>query len=115
MEKLAGDLLLGLKFVRLEILSTSFIDFLYEELGELKSRWPERVNVLYFCSLRGKLPDTSKLMTADDIVRLKRCILGAQVTGTVSLYSVNVFIVFSSFSSHVFLDSYLHFILLISS
>ena len=38
MEKLAGDLLLGLKFVRLEILSTSFIDFLYEELGELRSR-----------------------------------------------------------------------------
>ena len=38
MEKLAGDLLLGLKFVKLEILSTSFIDFLYEELGELGSR-----------------------------------------------------------------------------
>ena len=38
MEKLTGDLLLGLKFVRLEILSTSFIDFLYEELGELRSR-----------------------------------------------------------------------------
>ena len=38
MEKLAGDLLLGLTFVRLEILSTSFIDWLYEELGELKSR-----------------------------------------------------------------------------
>ena len=38
MEKLAGDLLLGLKFVRLEILSISFIDFLYEELGELRSR-----------------------------------------------------------------------------
>ena len=38
MEKLAGDLLLGLKFVRLEILSTSFIDFLYEEFGELRSR-----------------------------------------------------------------------------
>ena len=36
-EKLAGDLLLGLKFVELEILSTSFIDFLYEELGELRS------------------------------------------------------------------------------
>ena len=35
MEKLAGDLLLGLKFVKLEILSTSFIDFLYDELGEL--------------------------------------------------------------------------------
>ena len=28
MEKLAGDLLVGLKFVKLEILSTSFIDFL---------------------------------------------------------------------------------------
>ena len=38
MEKLAGDLLLGLKFVKLEILSTSFIDFLYDELGELRSR-----------------------------------------------------------------------------
>ena len=38
MEKLAGDLLLGLKFVKLEILSTSFIDFLYEELGELRLR-----------------------------------------------------------------------------
>ena len=38
MEKLAGDLLLGLKFVKLEILLTSFIAFLYEELGELRSR-----------------------------------------------------------------------------
>ena len=38
MEKLAGDLLLGLKCVKLEILSTSFIYFLYEELGELRSR-----------------------------------------------------------------------------
>ena len=39
MEKLAGDLLLGLKFLRLEILPTSFIDFLYEGLGELRSRY----------------------------------------------------------------------------
>ena len=38
MEKLAGDLLLELKFVDLEILSTSFIYFLTEELGELRSR-----------------------------------------------------------------------------
>ena len=38
MEKLAGDLLLGLKFVKLEILSTSSIDFLYDKLGELRSR-----------------------------------------------------------------------------
>ena len=38
MEKLAGGLLLGLKFVELEILSTSFIDFLYDNLGELRSR-----------------------------------------------------------------------------
>ena len=38
MEKFAGDLLLGLKFVKLEILSTSFIDFLYDKLGELRSR-----------------------------------------------------------------------------
>ena len=38
MEKLAGDLLLGLKFVRLEILSTKLIDFLYDKLGELRSR-----------------------------------------------------------------------------
>ena len=36
MEKLAGDLLLGHKFVKLEILSTSFIDFLYDKLGELR-------------------------------------------------------------------------------
>ena len=35
--------MLELKFVRLEILSTSFIDFLYEELGELRSSGPERV------------------------------------------------------------------------
>ena len=35
MEKLTGDLLLELKFVKLEILSTSFKDFLYGELGEL--------------------------------------------------------------------------------
>ena len=38
MEKLAGDLSLGLKFVKLEILSTSSIDFLYNKLGELRSR-----------------------------------------------------------------------------
>ena len=37
MEKLIGDLLSGLKFVRLQILSTSFIDFLYDKLGELRS------------------------------------------------------------------------------
>ena len=36
--EMAGDLLLGLKFVKLEILSTSFIDFLYDKLGELRSR-----------------------------------------------------------------------------
>ena len=36
MEKLAGDLLLGLKFVKLEILSTSFTGFLYDKLGELR-------------------------------------------------------------------------------
>ena len=35
MEKLAGDLLLGLKFVKLEILST-FTGFLYDKLGELR-------------------------------------------------------------------------------
>ena len=38
MEELVGDLLLGLKFVKLEILSTLFIDFLYDKLGELKLR-----------------------------------------------------------------------------
>ena len=38
MEKLAGDLLLEPKFVELEILSTSFIHFLYDKLGELRSR-----------------------------------------------------------------------------
>ena len=36
MEKLTGDLLLGLTFVKLEIISTSFIDFLYDELGEFR-------------------------------------------------------------------------------
>ena len=34
MEKLAADLLLGLKFVKVEILSTSFIDFLNDKLGK---------------------------------------------------------------------------------
>ena len=47
MEKLAGDLLLGLKFVKLEILSTSFIDFLYSTLGELS-------NSFLHCDLPGK-------------------------------------------------------------
>ena len=37
-EKLVGDLLLGQKSVRLEILSTSFTEFLYHKLGELSSR-----------------------------------------------------------------------------
>ena len=36
--EIAGDLLLGLKFVKPEILSTSFIDFLHDKLGELRSR-----------------------------------------------------------------------------
>ena len=36
--EIGGDFLLGLKFVKPEILSTSFIDFLYDKLGELKSR-----------------------------------------------------------------------------
>ena len=50
MEKLAGDLLLELKFVRLEIISTSFIDFLYEDLEELRSRYlgPKGLNFKYF-------------------------------------------------------------------
>ena len=38
MEKLAGDLLLGLTFVKLEILSTSFIGFHYDNLRELRSK-----------------------------------------------------------------------------
>lgn len=29
---------------------------------------------------RGKLPDSSKLLEADDIIKLKRCILGAKVS-----------------------------------
>ena len=32
MEKLVDDLLLGLKFVRLEVLSTSFIDFINNKI-----------------------------------------------------------------------------------
>ena len=49
MEKLAGDLLLGLKFVKLEILSTSFIDFLYDKFGEIRSTslGPEGLSVWY--------------------------------------------------------------------
>ena len=35
MEKLASDLLLGAKFVKLEILSASLINLLYDKLGEL--------------------------------------------------------------------------------
>ena len=38
MEKLVGDLLLELKFVKVEILSTSFIDFRYDKLGEIRLR-----------------------------------------------------------------------------
>ena len=44
MEKLAGDLLLGLKFVKLEILSKSFIDFLYDKLGKYKDQDPSGPN-----------------------------------------------------------------------
>ena len=39
METLTGDLLLELKFVRLGILLTSFTDFLYDKLGQLRSRF----------------------------------------------------------------------------
>ena len=38
MEKLAGDLLLGPKFVKLEILSTLLRDFLDKKLGELSGK-----------------------------------------------------------------------------
>ena len=48
MEKLAGDLLLELKFVKLEILSTSFIDFLYDELGELRLKFVFRYKLKSF-------------------------------------------------------------------
>ena len=41
MKKMTGDLLLGLNFVKLKILSTSIIDFLYDKLGELRSRFLE--------------------------------------------------------------------------
>ena len=37
MENLAGDLLLGLKFVQLPILPTMFIHFVQGRLGELRS------------------------------------------------------------------------------
>ena len=37
MENLAGDLLLGLKFVKLSILPTMFIHFVQGRLGELRS------------------------------------------------------------------------------
>ena len=38
MEKLVGDLLLGPKFVKLEILSTVLINFLDNKLGELSGK-----------------------------------------------------------------------------
>ena len=43
--------------------------------------------VLWFACFknRGKLPDGSKLLEADDIIKLKRCILGAKVGLYVSL------------------------------
>ena len=37
-KKLAGDLLLGLELVKVSVLPTQLIDFLYERLGELRSR-----------------------------------------------------------------------------
>ena len=40
MEKLVVDLLLGLKFVKLEILSTSFIIFVFDKLeDEVQDLW----------------------------------------------------------------------------
>ena len=39
MEKLAGDLLSGLKLVKPSILQTVFIHFVYHRLGELRSRY----------------------------------------------------------------------------
>ena len=52
MEKLAGDLLLGLKFVKLDILSISFINFLQIKLGESRSRY------LGIKGLTYRIPDT---------------------------------------------------------
>ena len=41
MENLAGDLVLGLKFVKLSILPTLLIHFVERRLGELRSRYLE--------------------------------------------------------------------------
>lgn len=41
-------------------------------------------NYLMF-AIRGKLPDGAKLLDADEIIKLKRCILGAKVTNTLRL------------------------------
>ena len=52
-KRVVGDLLLELKFVKLGILSTLFIYFLYGKLGDLRSRtlWPKGLNtkVHYSC------------------------------------------------------------------
>ena len=39
MENLVGDLLFGFKFVKLSILPTLFIHFVWHRLGELMSRY----------------------------------------------------------------------------
>ena len=47
---------------------------------------PDKQTDLFLCSFnylisynRGKLPDGAKLLDADEIIKLKRCILGAKV------------------------------------
>ena len=64
--KFAGDLLLGLKFVKVEILSTSPIDFLYDKLRELSSKylclkglrslaWEQHALIFYILAFSQKL------------------------------------------------------------
>lgn len=40
---------------------------------------------------RGKLPDGTKLLDADEIIKLKRCILGAKVINTLTLIQPRYF------------------------
>ena len=59
MENLAGDLLLGLKFVELPILPTLFTQFIQDRLGELTSGYLGLKGLKHKCSFGCIIQDFS--------------------------------------------------------
>ena len=81
MENLAGDLLFGLKFVKLSILPTLFIHFVWHRSGELRSRYLRINQTVISCCCFGKFGS----VRSNGVLELKRLLFGFLVNGTNSL------------------------------